>query len=144
MGNYTQAIQYFDKALSIDPHDVHALTDKGLSLDELGNDTGAIKYFDKTLAIDPHDVRALTDKVLLFIPHVMAQTENLSTYKAGDFSISYPSNWKVNNSQHYPPGVFFDSPNKLAEVSVFKATPTYGKSTLIHGLENYQVMAVQV
>jgi tetratricopeptide (TPR) repeat protein len=66
LDNYTGAIEYYDKALAINPKDVNALTDKGLALDNLGNHTGAIEYYDKALAmaIDPHDVRALTSKGL--------------------------------------------------------------------------------
>jgi len=60
------AIEYYDKALTINPKDVNAVTDKGLSLDNLGNHTGAIEYYDKALAmgIDPHDIFALTSKGL--------------------------------------------------------------------------------
>jgi tetratricopeptide (TPR) repeat protein len=32
VGNYSQAIHYFDKALAIDPHNVKALTSKGRTL----------------------------------------------------------------------------------------------------------------
>src|SRR5215469_1862885 len=64
LGEYSQAILNFDKALAIDPHYIRALTDKGLALGELGNHTGAIIYFDKALAIviNPHDVDALNSK----------------------------------------------------------------------------------
>ena len=48
---YVRAIEYFDKVLAIDPHDVHALTGKGAALDVLGNHTGAIEYCDKAKAI---------------------------------------------------------------------------------------------
>jgi tetratricopeptide (TPR) repeat protein len=46
----------------MDPHNVYALYNKGLALDNLGNHTGAIEYYDKALAIDPHDVNALANK----------------------------------------------------------------------------------
>lgn len=36
LGNYTGAIEYFDKALAIDPNDEAALYNKGNSLDHLG------------------------------------------------------------------------------------------------------------
>ena len=64
LGNYTQAIQYFDKVLSIDPKYVKALNNKGNALDDLGNHTGAIQYYDKALAIDPKNVAALYNKGL--------------------------------------------------------------------------------
>ncbi|MGA9152856.1 MAG: hypothetical protein WBZ36_19945 [Candidatus Nitrosopolaris sp.] len=48
---YVRAIEYFDKLLAIDPHDVHALTGKGAALDVIGNHTGAIEYYDKAKPI---------------------------------------------------------------------------------------------
>jgi tetratricopeptide (TPR) repeat protein len=62
LGNYSQAIQYYDKALAIDPHYSYALTNKGVALDNLKNYTGALRYLDKALAIDAHNVRALNGK----------------------------------------------------------------------------------
>jgi tetratricopeptide (TPR) repeat protein len=38
LGNYTEAIGYFDKALAIDPKDEVALYEKGVVLDKLGKD----------------------------------------------------------------------------------------------------------
>ena len=43
-GNYTQAIQSFDKALAIDPNDKQALNSKGYALYSQGNYTQAIQY----------------------------------------------------------------------------------------------------
>ena len=37
LDNYTQALQYLDKALAIDPNDEAALNDKGWALVGLGN-----------------------------------------------------------------------------------------------------------
>jgi len=61
-GNHTEAIEYYNKVLAIDPNDVATLDAKGVSLDYLGNYTGAIEYYDRALAIDPNDVYALTNK----------------------------------------------------------------------------------
>ena len=61
-GNYTQAIQYYDKALAIDPDDKYALDGKGNALYNQGNNKLAIQYYDKALVIDPHYVDALYDK----------------------------------------------------------------------------------
>src|SRR5215467_11483346 len=46
MGNYTQAIQYYDKALAIDPKYTDVLNGKGNALDSLDNYTQAIQYYD--------------------------------------------------------------------------------------------------
>ena len=58
-GNYTQAIQYYDRAFAVDPNDTYALNGKGNSLNGNGNYTQAIQSFDKALAIDPKDSSAL-------------------------------------------------------------------------------------
>ncbi|MGC2681174.1 MAG: tetratricopeptide repeat protein, partial [Candidatus Nitrosopolaris sp.] len=60
--NHTGAIQYFDKALAIQPNDTYLLDITGMALNKLGNYTGAIQYFDKALAIDPNDEAALYNK----------------------------------------------------------------------------------
>ena len=64
LGNYTQAIQYYDKVLAIDPKYVAALNNKGSALGRLGNHTQAIQYFDKALDIEPKNVAALYNKAL--------------------------------------------------------------------------------
>ena len=46
LGDYTQAISYYDKALAIDPNNVYALSGKGVALDSLGNHTQDITYYD--------------------------------------------------------------------------------------------------
>ncbi len=56
LGNYTQALPYFDKALQIDPMLVDALNFKGQTLNKLGNYTGAQYYIDKALQIDPKNL----------------------------------------------------------------------------------------
>ena len=50
LGNYTGAIEYFDKALTIQPNDTYALDNIGMALNHRGNYTEAIEYFDKALA----------------------------------------------------------------------------------------------
>src|SRR5215217_4191421 len=60
LGNYTKAMQYYDKILSIDPNNTEALHGKGLSLGTSGNHTKAMQYYDKILSIDPNNIDALT------------------------------------------------------------------------------------
>src|SRR5690349_8502843 len=62
LGNYTQAMHYYDKALAIDPKDKYALDGKGIALRREGNYTQAIHLFEKALAIDPKDKYALNGK----------------------------------------------------------------------------------
>jgi tetratricopeptide (TPR) repeat protein len=62
--NYTGVIEYYDKALAINPNDTNALNGKGLTLDQLGKYKEAIAYFNKALAINPNDTNALYNKAL--------------------------------------------------------------------------------
>jgi tetratricopeptide (TPR) repeat protein len=54
LGNYNEAITYYDKALAIDPDQKNALLNKGYALSKLGRYSEAITYYDKILAIDPN------------------------------------------------------------------------------------------
>jgi tetratricopeptide (TPR) repeat protein len=62
LGNYQEAITYYDKALAIDPNNVYALNAKGVALGNLNKSQEAITYYDKALAIDPNNVYALNAK----------------------------------------------------------------------------------
>ncbi|MGC1927822.1 MAG: tetratricopeptide repeat protein, partial [Candidatus Nitrosopolaris sp.] len=62
LGNYTEAIGYFDKVLAVNPKYIAALGGKGNVLLALGNYTGAILYYDRVLAINPSDRHALNNK----------------------------------------------------------------------------------
>ena len=64
LGNYTDAIGYYDRALAIDPTVVFASYDKGNALEALENYSDAITYFDKALALDPNHVLAMIGKGL--------------------------------------------------------------------------------
>ena len=59
---YEEAIEYFDKALMINPDDALALYNKGAALYYLGNYEEAIEYFDKSLMINPDYLYALNNK----------------------------------------------------------------------------------
>ena len=56
------AIEYYDKALALNPHYVDALDNEGIALDEIGNHVGAMHLYDKALAIMPKDIYALDNK----------------------------------------------------------------------------------
>jgi len=55
-------LEFYDKALAIDPNDMSALVNKGLALYNLGSNTEAIKLYDKALAIDPDNIVVLNNK----------------------------------------------------------------------------------
>jgi tetratricopeptide (TPR) repeat protein len=67
LGDYTQAISYYDRALAIEPTYTGALTGKGFALHQLRSNIQAIVYYDKALAIDPSNVDTLTNKGLLLL-----------------------------------------------------------------------------
>jgi tetratricopeptide (TPR) repeat protein len=62
LGNYTGAIQFYDKALAKQPNDTNALTHKGVALYDLGNYHDAVVSYDKALALNPNYVEALNNK----------------------------------------------------------------------------------
>ena len=62
LANTMKLIQYYDKALQIDPNYTHALNNKGSALINLGKYDEAIQYLDKALQIDPNDTLALNNK----------------------------------------------------------------------------------
>src|SRR5262249_17598129 len=94
LDNYTGAIEYYDKALTINPKDVNALTDNNI-----GNHTGAVEYYDKALAMgkDPHDIRALASKDLSLggignnsvslLPCFICISSNLATFSIIKFPL---------------------------------------------------------
>ena len=62
LGRYDEAIQYYDKALQIDPNDTVALNNKGVALSDLDRYDEAIQNYDKALQIDPNYTDALNNK----------------------------------------------------------------------------------
>jgi len=62
LGNYEEAIKFYNKALKIDSEDPTTLTRKGMALHGLGNYERAITYYDMALDIDPDKKRALYHK----------------------------------------------------------------------------------
>ncbi len=50
---YDEAIQYFDKALEIDPNDIFALSNKGYGLARQKKYIEAIQYCERALEINP-------------------------------------------------------------------------------------------
>jgi tetratricopeptide (TPR) repeat protein len=74
LGKHEEAIEYYDKALAIDPDNVGALVGIGASLANSSKYKGSMAYYDKALhkeaiecydkalAIDPNNVEALNNK----------------------------------------------------------------------------------
>jgi tetratricopeptide (TPR) repeat protein len=56
---YNQAINYYNKALALDPNNTAAMTNKGIVLIKLAKYDGALKLFDKVLNISSDNAPAL-------------------------------------------------------------------------------------
>lgn len=59
---YEKSIEYYDKALEIDPYYTDAWNNKGLALNNLGKYNEAIEYYDKALEIGPNYALARNNK----------------------------------------------------------------------------------
>ena len=62
LNNFSGAIQYYDKALDIDPNNKVILYNKANALIKLADYAKAIDYLDRVLALDPNYINALNDK----------------------------------------------------------------------------------
>jgi len=64
LGKYNESIQYFDKALAINPNYPVSLLDKGSALNKLGKYNESISYYNKVLAKEPTNPQASAGKKL--------------------------------------------------------------------------------
>jgi len=62
MGQFEEAISWYDKALAINPEDVRTLYNKGIILHKLGRYEEAIFWYDEAISIDPTFIGALYNK----------------------------------------------------------------------------------
>ena len=109
LGNYTQAIQSFNKALAIDPNYKEALSGKGNALDGIGSTfynqgeyTQSIQYYNKALAINSTDSSALFGKQNAISKIV--ESASTSGYNRGciDAQIPNPSERYINQLKNGP------------------------------------------
>jgi tetratricopeptide (TPR) repeat protein len=61
-GNYTAAIELYDRALAADPNNILALTNKGIALARTNSTAGAMELYDRVLAIEPNYFKAILYK----------------------------------------------------------------------------------
>lgn len=59
--NFKVAIYHLNKALALDPHNVHIMIDLSLSYDSLGNHSQAAIYYNRVLS-SPDDIHYLASK----------------------------------------------------------------------------------
>jgi eukaryotic-like serine/threonine-protein kinase len=62
LGKNQDAIEYFDRALEINPRDENALHNKGSALDQLGKYQDAIECYNRALQLNPKDENAWNSK----------------------------------------------------------------------------------
>jgi tetratricopeptide (TPR) repeat protein len=55
LGNLTEALRLFDRAITLNPHDVSAYYNGGIVPDRMKNLTGALTMYDKALKLTPRD-----------------------------------------------------------------------------------------
>ena len=103
---YDQAITYYDKALSIDPHDYVALYNKGVALPNLGKYEEAITYYDKVLALDPGNTDALTNKGIS-----LSKLGEYDASSADQFASSNTTNRTLNSFKDSKTGLSFQYPS---------------------------------
>jgi tetratricopeptide (TPR) repeat protein len=139
-GNYTQAVQYFDKALAVDPNYKDALNGKAYAFKSLGNYTQAIQYFDKALAVDPNYKDALSGIGNVF-DNVHNYTQAIQYYdKAlavddGDKIILYDIGNSYDGLGNYTQAIqYFD---KALVVDPNYKYALNGKAFALDGLGNY-------
>jgi tetratricopeptide (TPR) repeat protein len=61
-----EGLQCFDQVIAIDPNQVNAWYNKGVTLDKLGKIQEALQSFDRAIAIDPNYASAWLGKGALF------------------------------------------------------------------------------
>ncbi len=65
LGQYEEALSWYDKALKIDPKDVNTMFKKALLLSKTGKYEQAVFLFDQVIEIDPTLVSALVNRKII-------------------------------------------------------------------------------
>ena len=68
IGNYSEAEEYFDKALSINPNNFYTFNNIAYELGRYSNNySKALELVEKSLAINPNYINAMDTKALILI-----------------------------------------------------------------------------
>jgi tetratricopeptide (TPR) repeat protein len=62
---YQQAIEWYQRSLAIDPHNVNARTDMGTAYYYIGQNQKALEEYSKSLALDPNHKPTLLNVILV-------------------------------------------------------------------------------
>lgn len=98
LGNYSEAIKYFDLMLKSDPNNTNALIFKGNALHALGNFEAAIDVYDKVLDVDSNNSMALNNKGLV-LSKLGNYSESIKFYDRA--LLSDPSGFNIHNNKGY-------------------------------------------
>jgi tetratricopeptide (TPR) repeat protein len=79
-GKNLEALAYLDQALTVDPNNIAALTNKATALTGLAKYDDALKYFDMALSLDPNYIPALSN-IATTLSKVGKSDEAMSTIK---------------------------------------------------------------
>jgi Tfp pilus assembly protein PilF len=60
--DYVNALEYFDMVLEMEPNNLNAIIDKGVTFQNLEYFTKALQMYDKALSIEPENSDALINK----------------------------------------------------------------------------------
>lgn len=64
-GRYEEAIECYDKSISLNPEDADAYNNKGNSLSALGKYEEAIKAYNKSIELRPNDAVAINNRTIV-------------------------------------------------------------------------------
>jgi tetratricopeptide (TPR) repeat protein len=141
LGEYTRAIEYYNKALDIDPNYLYALNGKGWALNELGNFKEAIVYYDKALEEDPNYADALNNKGYALYKQDKYQQAIEYFDKALDIDPNYlyalnGKGWALNRQDKYQQAIeYFD---KALEIDPNDKYAFNGKGWALYKQDKYQ------
>jgi Flp pilus assembly protein TadD len=138
---YQEAIEWYDKALAIDPNYTRALNGKGNALLNLEKYQEAIEWYDKALAIDPNYTRAFYNKgnALNRLERYQEAIEYFDKALAIDPNYTRALNGKGNallNLEKYQEAIeWYD---KALAIDPNYTRALNGKGNALNGLEKYQ------
>ena len=79
-GDFEKAIEYLDKLLEINPNSIDALSNKGITLNNMGRFDEALSYYNKVLEIEPNNTITLINKAYILMHDIKDYEEAVKYY----------------------------------------------------------------
>ena len=79
-GDFEKAIEYLDKLLEINPSSIDALSNKGITLNNMGRFDEALSYYNKVLEIEPNNTITLINKAYILMHDIKDYEEAVKYY----------------------------------------------------------------